>query len=72
MTAAPSGQPADRTAYERTVRRFRETRTILPTFSELIDPATIPAAARAGLADVAPDARESTPMRRRYQTAGGR
>jgi cysteine synthase len=56
MTAAPSGTPADRTAYERTVRRFRETRTILPTFSELIDPPTIPAAARAGLAGVAPDA----------------
>ncbi len=56
MTAAPSGPPADRTAYERTVRRFRETRTILPTFSELIDPPTIPAAARAGLAGVAPDA----------------
>ena len=56
MTAAPSGPPADRTAYERTVRRFRETRTILPTFSELIDPPTIPAATRAGLAGVAPDA----------------
>ncbi len=56
MTAAPSGPPADRTAYERTVRRFRETRTILPTFSELIDPPTIPAAARAGLVGVAPDA----------------
>ena len=46
MTAAPSGTPADRTAYERTVRRFRETRTILPTFSELIDPPTISASTK--------------------------
>jgi cysteine synthase len=56
MTAVPGGQPADRTAYERAVRRFRETKTILPTFAQLIDPLTIPAAARAGLADVEPDA----------------
>ncbi len=56
MTAAPSGQPADRTAYERTVLRFRETRTVLPTFAQLIDPPSIPAATRAGLAAVEPDA----------------
>jgi cysteine synthase len=56
MTAAPDTQPADRAAYERTVRRFRETRTVLPTFAELADPGSIPAAARAGLAAVDPDA----------------
>ncbi len=56
MTAVPSGGVADRTAYERTMRRFRETRTVLPTFAELIDPPTIPAARRAALAAVDPDA----------------
>jgi cysteine synthase len=56
MTAVLSGPPADHTAYDRTVRRFRETGTILPTFAELIDPATIAAATRAGLASVDPDA----------------
>jgi cysteine synthase len=56
MTAVPSGQPADHTAYDRTVRRFRETGTILPTFAQLIEPAGIPAATRAGLASVDPDA----------------
>jgi len=56
MTAVPTGQPTDRTAYERTVRRFRETRTVLPTFAQLIDPPSIPSATRAGLAGVAPDA----------------
>ena len=56
MTAVPGSQPADRTAYERTVQRFRETRTVLPTFAQLIDPETIPTAARAALAGVDPDA----------------
>jgi len=56
MTAAPSDSPADRTAYERTVRRFRETGTILPTFAELIDPPTIPESMRVSLAGVDPDA----------------
>jgi cysteine synthase len=56
MTAAPGGQPADRTAYERTVQRFRDTRTVLPTFAQLIDPPTIPANARAALAGIDPDA----------------
>lgn len=56
MTAVPSGLPADRTAYDRAVHRFRETRTILPTFSQLIDPSTIPGAVRDGLAAVEPDA----------------
>jgi cysteine synthase len=56
MTAVPGGAPADHTAYDRTVRRFRETGTVLPTFAELIDPPTIPAATRAGLKSVDPDA----------------
>ncbi len=56
MTATPGGQPADHTAYERTVQRFRETRTVLPTFAELIDPPTIPAAWRSALTAVDPDA----------------
>ncbi len=56
MTSGPSSTPVDRTAYERTVRRFRETRTVLPTFAQLVDPLTIPAAARASLAAVDPDA----------------
>jgi cysteine synthase len=56
MTAAPGGQPADRTAYERTMQRFRDTRTVLPTFAQLADPASIPAAARGALAGVDPDA----------------
>jgi cysteine synthase len=56
MTAVATGQPTDRTAYERTVRRFRETRTVLPTFAQLVDPPSIPAATRAELAGVAPDA----------------
>ena len=56
MTAAPGSGSADRTAYERTVGRFRETRTVLPTFAELIDPPTIPAARRAALGGVDPDA----------------
>jgi cysteine synthase len=46
----------ERTAYERTVRRFRETRTVLPTLAQLADPGTIPAASRTALAGVAPDA----------------
>ncbi len=56
MTGVPGGELADRTAYERTVRRFRETRTVLPTFAQLIDPPSIPAATRAGLAAVEPNA----------------
>jgi cysteine synthase A len=56
MTAVPTDRPADRTTYEQTVRRFRETRTVLPTFAQLIDPHTIPATARAALASVDPDA----------------
>jgi cysteine synthase len=56
MAAVPGTAPIDRTAYERTVQRYRETRTVLPTFAQLIDPATIPAATWAGLAAVDPDA----------------
>jgi cysteine synthase len=56
MTGVPGSQPADRTAYERTVQRYRETRTVLPTFAQLIDPATIPPAVRASLGGVDPDA----------------
>ncbi len=56
MSDVPGNQPADRIAYERTVARFRETRTVLPTFAELVDPPTIPAARRAALAAVDPDA----------------
>jgi len=54
MTAAP--EPADPVAYERTIRRFRDAGVVLPTFAQLADPDTIPAAARAGLAAVDPDA----------------
>jgi cysteine synthase len=56
MTSTTIDQPIDRTAYDRTVRRFRETRTVLPTFAELTDPATIPAHARAQVAGIDPDA----------------
>jgi cysteine synthase A len=56
MTAATGAEPTDRTAYERTVQRYRETRTVLPTFAQLIDPPSIPAGIRAGLAAVEPDA----------------
>ena len=46
----------DRQVYENTVRRFRDARIVLPTFAELADPASIPAAATAALAGVDPDA----------------
>ncbi len=45
----------DRAVYERTVARFREARIVLPTFAELADPTTIPAATREALASVDPD-----------------
>jgi cysteine synthase len=45
----------DRAVYERTVSRFREAKVVLPTFAELADPTTIPAAVRATLASVDPD-----------------
>jgi cysteine synthase len=46
----------DRGVYDRTVERFRRDRIRLPKFSELEDPSRIPAAVRASLADVDPDA----------------
>ncbi len=51
---------ADQGVYERTVERFRERQIALPTFSELADPSTIPAAriaALSGLDRNEPDAR---------------
>jgi len=45
----------DRDVYAGTVARCRATRTILPTFAELADPARIPAATRATLAAVDSD-----------------
>ena len=46
----------DRGVYQRTVARFREQRTVLPTFGELSEPSTIPAAVKEKLAAVDPDA----------------
>jgi cysteine synthase len=46
----------DAEVYSRTVGRFREAGVVLPTLSQLRDPATIPAAIRARLAEVDPDA----------------
>jgi cysteine synthase len=56
MAAVPGTAPVDRIAYERTVQRYRETRTVLPTFAQLIDPGTIPASTWSDLAGVDPDA----------------
>ena len=36
--------PAGRQAYEHAVKRFRENNIVLPTFAQLRDPSTIPAA----------------------------
>ncbi len=46
----------DRDVYKRTVARFREAGVVLPKFSELADPSTIPAGVTARLAEVDPDA----------------
>jgi cysteine synthase len=46
----------DADVYARTVARFREAKVALPTIAQLADPGTIPAAIRARLADVDPDA----------------
>jgi cysteine synthase A len=46
----------DRGILDRTIARFREARILLPTFAELADPGTIPAAIDAALEDVDPDA----------------
>jgi cysteine synthase len=45
----------DGDVYERTVRRFREARVLLPTFAELAEPKRIPDAIRGALASVKPD-----------------
>lgn len=46
----------DTTVYENTVSRFREAGVLLPTLGQLRDPSTIPAALRAQLKTVSPDA----------------
>lgn len=45
----------DRNVYERTVQRFRDAEIVLPTFTQLADPATIPAATYERLKAVGPD-----------------
>jgi len=46
----------DAAVLERTAARLGQAGVVLPTFAQLKDPATIPSAIRAGLADVDPDA----------------
>ncbi len=46
----------DAEVYQRTVRRFRAEKIVLPTFAELADPARIPGAVRHALTGVDPDA----------------
>lgn len=58
MTVTPLGlydTVVDEDALARTLARFRERRILLPTFAELADPTTIPAAVTAALAAVGPD-----------------
>jgi cysteine synthase len=45
----------DAGARDRSIERFRQQRILLPTFAQLRDPETIPAAVRAALASVDPD-----------------
>jgi len=45
----------DTDVYERTVERFRDRQIVLPTFSELADPASIPGRVTAALGPVGPD-----------------
>jgi cysteine synthase len=45
----------DHDVYDRTVTRFRQARILLPTFTQLADPATIPASVHDALAAVKPD-----------------
>ncbi len=45
----------DAAVYERTVARFRETKVLLPTFGQLMNPSTIPAVIKEKLASVDPD-----------------
>jgi cysteine synthase A len=49
---APTPQLVDADAYRHAVTRFREQRIALPTFAQLADPSTIPAATTRGLAAV--------------------
>ena len=46
----------DRSVYDNSVRRFREAGILLPTFTQLADPARVPSAIHEGLAAVDPDA----------------
>jgi cysteine synthase A len=46
----------DRETYENTLKRFRQTGILLPTFAELSDPSRIPAGVRAALGSVDRDA----------------
>jgi cysteine synthase A len=46
----------DRETYERTLARFTEAEIVLPTFTELADPAKMPEAVRGALASIDPDA----------------
>jgi cysteine synthase len=45
----------DRAVYDRTVRRFREARILMPTFAELADPKTVPEPVRHALGAVKAD-----------------
>ncbi len=45
----------DQEVYDNSVRRFRERRTLLPTFAQLAEPQTIPEEIRAQLGDISPD-----------------
>jgi len=45
----------DQEVYDNSVRRFRERRTLLPTFTQLAEPHRIPESARRSLAEVDPD-----------------
>ncbi len=45
----------DRSVYEHSVERFREAGILLPTFTQLADPARVPAAVQEALASVDPD-----------------
>lgn len=46
----------DRGIYDHSVKRFREARILLPTFTQLADPAKIPARIHEALASIDPDA----------------
>ena len=46
----------DAAVYERAAKRFRDAKIRMPTFGQLADPGTIPAAVQAGLSGVDPDA----------------